>query len=346
MSLAATLTAPRTIEMQDRPDPKAEDGEVVIAVEHAGVCGTDLALYSGDYPVPLPLVCGHEFAGVVTSVGRKVDEKWIGKRVTAEINNTCTAYNSPTPCRACLRGMPNHCQNRTVTGIISKDGAFAEQVVVPAGVLHEIPAYVDPVAATLTEPLAAALQTFEMTPPGEGDVVTVLGPGRLGILIVFAASVVHDLKVIAVSRSKEKRDRALQFGASLACPPEEAGEVTRSMSDGLGADIVVDATGRPEGFAQALGLVRPRGTIAAKTTCGLPAEGLDMTKLVVDELCVQGSRCGPFKPAVDILSQHQDRLRKLVTSIQPLHNAPEAIESAFHENKVILAMQSSGPLEL
>lgn len=338
MPLAATLTAPKTLELQDRPDPEPGPGEVVISVEHAGVCGTDLALYSGDYPVPLPLVCGHEFVGIVTAASRKADETWIGKRVTAEINNTCTAYQSPTPCRACLRGMPNHCQNRTVTGILSKDGAFAEKVVVPAGVLHEIPAHVDPVAATLTEPLAAALQTFEMTPPQEGDVVVVLGPGRLGVLIVFAAAVVHNLEVIAVARTEEKRRRALQFGAAHACPPEEAGPLTKSLTGGLGADIVIDATGRPEGFAQALGLVRPRGTIAAKTTCGLPAEGLDMTKLVVDELCVQGSRCGPFQPALDILSRHQDRLKKLITSMQPLHKAPEAVESAFHENKVLLSM--------
>lgn len=339
MPRAATLISPRTIELQDRPQATAGEGEVVLGVEHAGVCGTDLALFSGDYPVPLPLVCGHEFVGTVTATGGNVDPSWQGQRVTAEINNTCTAYGSPTPCRACQRNMPSHCQRRTVTGIISKDGAFADEVVVPAGALHAIPDGIDPVAATLIEPLAAALQTFVMTPPKANDVVVVLGPGRLGILIVFAASLVHNLEVVAVSRSRTKRDRALQFGASLACPPENARDVIHSMTDGLGADIVVDATGRPEGFAQALGLVRPQGTISAKTTCGLPAEGLDMTKLVVDELCVQGSRCGPFAPAVEILAQHQDRLRSLITSLQPLANAQAAIESAFSENKVVLSMQ-------
>ncbi|MGP0566369.1 MULTISPECIES: alcohol dehydrogenase catalytic domain-containing protein [unclassified Nitrospina] len=339
MPRAATLISPGTIELQDRPEAKAGAGEVVIGVEHAGVCGTDLALFSGDYPVPLPLVCGHEFVGTVTETGGNVDPEWKGKRVTAEINNTCTAYGSPTPCRACQRNIPSHCQNRTVTGIISKDGAFAEEIVVPAGTLHEIPEGIDPVAATLIEPLAAALQTFVMTPPKENDVVVVLGPGRLGILIVFVASVVHNLKVVTVSRSLEKRERALQFGATEACSPENARNRIHRMTDGLGADIVVDATGRPEGFAQALGLVRPRGTISAKTTCGLPAEGLDMTKLVVDELCVQGSRCGPFAPAVEILAQHQDRLKSLITSVQPLTNAQSAIESAFSENKVVISMR-------
>ncbi|CAI2717940.1 alcohol dehydrogenase catalytic domain-containing protein [Nitrospina watsonii] len=339
MSLAATLTAPKTLVMQDRPAAQAGPGEVVIAVEHAGVCGTDLALYSGDYSVPLPLVCGHEFVGRVTATGEKVDTNWKGHRVTAEINNTCTAYRSPTPCRACQRGMPSHCQTRTVTGIISKDGAFAEEVVVPAGVLHRIPDGIDPIAATLIEPLAAALQTFVMTPPKETDVVAVLGPGRLGILIVFVAAVVHGLDVIAVSRSESKRTRALEYGAALACAPEQAGDIVRGQSAGLGADIVIDATGQPQGFAEALGLVRPRGTISAKTTCGLPAQGLDMTRLVVDELCVQGSRCGPFAPAVNILEQHQDRLKTLITSVQPLQNAHAAIESAFHENKVVLSMQ-------
>ena len=186
MPLAATLVAPRTIELSERDALKPKPHEVVIAVEHAGVCGTDLALFSGDYSVPLPLVCGHEFVGTVSAIGKETDASWLGKRVTAEINNTCLAYRSPSPCPACTRNMPHHCLKRTVTGIISHHGAFAEEVVVPAGTLHELPATVDPVTATLTEPLAAALQTFAMTPVQGNETVVVLGPGRLGILIVFA----------------------------------------------------------------------------------------------------------------------------------------------------------------
>ena len=337
MPLAATLIAPRTMELRKRGALKPESNEVVIAIEHAGICGTDLALFSGDYNVSLPLVCGHEFAGTVTSAGDGADRSWLGKRVTAEINNTCIACNNPSPCPACTRGMPHHCLKRTVTGIIAHNGAFAEEVAVPAGALHAVPATVDPVTATLTEPLAAALQTFVVTPAQESETVVVQGAGRLGILIVFVAAL-RGLNVIAVSRSEAKRKRALQFGASEAWTPDQVETKIREATGGLGADIVVEATGQSDGIQQALKWVRPRGTVSIKTTCGLSGGEMDWTRLVVDEICIQGSRCGPFEPALEILAKHQDKLRKLITSLQPLTEVQKAMESAVHEDKIVLSM--------
>lgn len=337
MPLAATLTAPGTIELQDREPLNPKSREVVIAVEHAGVCGTDLALFSGNYTVPLPLVCGHEFVGTVAAVGKEVDASWLGKRVTAEINNTCIAYGSPSLCPACIRDMPHHCQKRTVTGIISHNGAFAEEVVVPAGVLHEMPESIDPVTATLTEPLAAALQTFVMTPLQSNETMVVVGPGRLGILIVFVAAL-RGLKVLAVSRSEAKRERALRFGAFEACTPENAEARIRETTEGLGADLVVEATGQSDSIQQALKLVRPRGTLSLKTTCGATGGVIDWTRLVVDEIRIQGSRCGPFEPALELLAEHQEKLRSLITSLQPLTQAQKALESATYEDKVVLCM--------
>jgi len=335
MPKAAQLTAPGVIAIVERDPLIPADHEVVIGVETAGVCGTDLALFSGDYPVPLPLVCGHEFVGIVKSIGKEADKRWLGRRVTAEINNTCIAYSRSPLCRACEMGMPGHCQKRTVTGIINHDGAFAEEVTVAQGTLHEIPESLDAVTAALTEPLAAALQTFAMSPVTGDETVVVCGPGRLGILIVFAAAL-KGCRVVAVSRSQKKRQRALNFGASKACSPEEAETAIKAITRGLGADIVVDATGHAEGTAQALSLVRPRGVVSVKTTCGLPAEGLDMTKLVVDEIRLQGSRCGPFGPALKILAEHRESLKSLITSIRPLLQTQEALESASSENKVML----------
>ncbi|PIQ95465.1 MAG: alcohol dehydrogenase [Nitrospinae bacterium CG11_big_fil_rev_8_21_14_0_20_56_8] len=333
---SAQLTAARKIEIAEREPLSAGPGEAVIGVEYAGICGTDLALFTGNYPVPLPLVCGHEFTGRVKSVGPGVDARWVGRRVTAEINNTCLALGR-APCTACRRGLPGHCLNRTVTGIIQQDGAFAEECAVGGGCLHEIPETVDSLAAVLTEPLAAALQIFEMTPPQTSDVVVVLGPGRLGILIVFAAAL-RGLTVYAVSRSGMKRSRALDYGARETFTPEESHDAVRQRTEGLGADIVVDATGNPDGLGQALGLVRPRGTICCKTTCGLPETGLDMTRLVVNEIRVQGSRCGPFSPSLKLIESHQDRLKALITSIRLLTEAQSALESAFREDKVVLAI--------
>jgi threonine dehydrogenase-like Zn-dependent dehydrogenase len=337
MPKIAQLTATRTIVINDRSALVAGANEVIIGVETAGICGTDLALFSGDYPVPLPLVCGHEFVGQIKSVGVGVDKQWLDKRVTAEINNTCTAFNRSPLCTACQRGMSSHCQQRTVTGIINHAGAFAEEVAVAQGTLHEIPKGMAPATATLTEPLAAALQTFEMSPVTGNETVVVIGPGRLGILIVFVAAL-RGCRVVAISRSETKRTRSLDFGASHAFSPEEAKSAIKEMTGGLGADIVVDATGQPDGITEALSLVRPRGIVSVKTTCGLPAQGLDMTKLVVDEICLQGSRCGPFGPALEILEKHQDQLKTLITSTRPLTETQQALESAYIENKVLIRM--------
>ncbi len=332
------LIAPQKIEIKEIECLSAGPGEAIIEVQHAGVCGTDLALFHGDYPVPLPHVCGHEFTGRVKNVGNGVDTKWVGKTVTAEINNTCLAYGKTTLCTACKKGVPSHCQTRTVTGIINHDGAFADEVKVAAGTLHEIPSNVDPLIATLTEPLAAALQTFEMSPIEKNETLVVLGPGRLGILVIFAASL-KGIKTIAVSRSETKRNRAIQFGAEHTFTPDNAIEEIKNKTEGLGADMVIDTTGNPGGITQALKLVRPQGTISCKTTCGLPATGLDMTQLVVDEIRLQGSRCGPFKPALKIIQSHQQKLKSLISSIRPLEETQTALESASKENKVVLNMR-------
>ncbi len=201
--------------------------------------------------------------------------------------------------------------------------------------MHEIPESVDSVTATLTEPLAAAIQTFEMTPVDKDETVVVLGPGRLGILIVFVAAL-KGARVIAVSRSESKRKRAVSYGATHAFSPESADAQIKSLTHELGADIVVDATGSAEGLAQAQQLVRPRGTISVKTTCGLPEHGLNITKLVVDEVSMQGSRCGPFQPALKLLEKHHERLRELITSVRSLDDAQSALGSAYNENKVVI----------
>ena len=172
----AQLSTPGKIELKHREPLTAGPGEAIIDVQYAGVCNTDFALFRGDYPVPLPHVCGHELTGNVKRVGENVDKNWIGKTVTAEINNTCIVYGKKTLCAACAKSVPSHCLKRTVTGIIGHEGAFADEVIVAAGTLHEIPSNIDPLIATLTEPLAAALQTFEMSPVGKNETLVIIGP--------------------------------------------------------------------------------------------------------------------------------------------------------------------------
>lgn len=338
MPLAARLNAVGRLELEDRPPLAPGAGELVLAVDACGVCGTDLALASGDYEVPLPLVPGHEIVGTVSEVGPSVAPSLVGARVTAEINNTCIARAGTTPCAACRAGAASHCLTRTVTGIISHDGGYAEQVLLPAAVVHALPDDLDAITATLVEPLAAALQTFVMSPISADELIVVVGPGRLGVLVVFVAARLG-ARVVAVSRSPARRRRALRFGADRALAPEHARSAVLDMTDGLGAPLVVDSTGQAEGVELAMGLCRPRGTIACKTTCGLPSRGLPMTRLVVDELRLQGSRCGPFDRAIPLVTAHQRLLRGLVSDVLPVTRVGDAIELARRVDKVVLTMR-------
>ncbi|MBN1916721.1 MAG: alcohol dehydrogenase catalytic domain-containing protein [Verrucomicrobia bacterium] len=333
----AELTAPYTVRMRTWPADALRRHETLVEVRAAGVCGTDIAIYTGSYAVPLPLVLGHEFCGVVREVGEGADRSLAGKRVVGEINTTCLAWRRDDPCPACRDGRPNHCTQRDVLGIVGASGAFATHVCVPEGSLHVLPDEVSDETAVFIEPLAAAIRTFELSPFAEGSCVVVLGAGRLGTLVVWVARQLGG-QVIAVAPSEKSRTRALEFGAELAFSPhdDKLAKAVAAATGGLGADLVVEATGLPEGFGRALELVRPRGTIALKTTCGLPSGGVDATKLVVDEITVQGSRCGPFDKAILFLTRHKPDIESLVERVFPLHETAAAIEAARTATKVLI----------
>jgi alcohol dehydrogenase len=337
MYTAAVLHKPSQIIIEERVEPQLEGNEALIKVNYAGVCGTDIAIFSGEYTVPLPLVLGHEFTGEVSAVGSEVSSDLIGKRVTAEINNTCIAYKRKELCPACRRNLPNHCTQRTVVGIISHDGAFAQLVKVPVGSVHELPANISSQEGVFVEPLAAAIQTFEVTKIKTGNTVVVLGIGRLGILICAAASLMG-AKTIAVSRSTDKLQRAIKYGATetIDASKNDVIQYIKMITDGLGADVVVECTGSSVGINTAINLVRPRGTIALKTTCGIPADNIDTTKLVVDEIRIQGSRCGPFDKAIDLLQAGKISVAPLIEDIYPLQDVVQAIESAKQASKILI----------
>ncbi|HPS02220.1 MAG TPA: alcohol dehydrogenase catalytic domain-containing protein [Candidatus Sumerlaeota bacterium] len=346
--LAAVLTAPGVLEIQDRPTLVPGAGEAVLDVHLAGVCGTDLALYSGDYPVPLPLVLGHEFVGRVASVGAGADPALVGRRATAEINNSCP-QNSESPCVACQMGMPTHCLRRTTTGIVAHDGAFAQQICVPVDNLHLLPDGLTDREAVFVEPLAAALQTFDMSPLKPGQTVVVLGAGRLGYLVAGVARA-RGARVLAVARSQASCDRierlleveTLQSGS----PDEVVAKVLdwvaiqrgQASSEKMGADHVVEATGSgsSEILALASRLVRPRGTIHLKSTPGAFTPGISLTDLVVNEVRLQGSRCGRFAPAIEFLAKRLFPVAELVSEEYPLAQAALALERARHVSKVVL----------
>lgn len=340
---AMVLVAPRAFEKQQRTVPTLGPNEVLIRAHYAGVCGTDLALFNGQYEVPLPLVLGHEFSGRVKAVGDDVSEHWIGRRVVADINNTCRSYKRDNMCPECQRQNSNHCRERTVLGIIEADGAFAEYIRVPAYNLHPIPDVLSDQVAVLVEPMAAALQTFVKRPLEPNERVVVMGAGRLGGLIVAAAKS-KGAEVIAISRHAKRRAFAQIFGADhvLAPSPTLSSEI-RELWGGELADVVVDATGHPDGLQAALECVRPCGTLCLKTTVGQPST-LAMTRIVVDEIQLSSSRCGSFSEAIHFLEQNPFPFDEWFQGTYPLSQLGSALQAAQEPGKILIDLQHTASI--
>ncbi len=287
-------------EVVERPDPAPAPGEAIVRVRLAGICGTDLEL-AGGY-MDFRGVPGHEFVGVVEEAPQP---GWAGRRVVGEINVACG------DCLACEAGRARHCPRRSVLGILRRDGAFAERLALPVANLHEVPEGVPDDAAVLVEPLAAAYAVLEQV-PGAGRLRSaVLGDGRLGQLCAQVLRRAGSEPVV-FGRHPEKLRRLdrLGFSTFLASdPPADRG-----------FDLVVEATGSPDGVAAALDLVRPRGTVVIKsTTRGRPPVGV--SKLVVNEITMIGSRCGPFPAALRHLVEEPDALAGMVSARYPLEEA-------------------------
>lgn len=305
------------LHLAEIPPPEPEPHEAVIRVHRAGICGTDLAILQGYADVRG--VLGHELVGEV--VEAEMAPQWVGRRVVAEINVACGR------CDRCRAGLTNHCSRREVVGVRGRAGAMAEEVVVPVENLHAVPDAVDDDAAVFVEPLAAAFRIVEQLDIGASTHVGVWGDGRLGLLIAMAlASTGCALTV--VGRHPHKLELIRHTGATL-----------RASDDVLRADfdVAIDATGRADGFEQALAHVRPGGAVVLKSTLSEPLT-LDPSRLVVDEIRLLGSRCGPFPPAIAALAEGAIDPRPLVDMVYPLRHGLEAFEHAARSGtlKVLL----------
>jgi threonine dehydrogenase-like Zn-dependent dehydrogenase len=285
---------------RDLAEPRAAEGETTLRVRVAGICDTDLQLAKGY--MGFQGVLGHEFVGETAS----------GRRVTAEINNAC--HRCPT----CLAGRPGHCPARTVLGILGHDGAMAEQVSVPTRNLHEIPDSVDDRQAVFIEPLAAAFRITEQVGLGPDVKMAVLGDGKLGLLCAWVARL-SGAEVHLIGKHPEK----------LALAGEGVSTHMLEQAHGLrrGFDVVADCTGSSTGLPTALGLVVPCGTVVLKTTVA-GEYSLDLAPVVIDEVRVVGSRCGPFPKAIEALAAGAVDVRPLVAAVYPLDEAEEAFLAA------------------
>jgi threonine dehydrogenase-like Zn-dependent dehydrogenase len=291
----------------DIAEPEPGAGEALVRVRLAGVCATDLELLRGYGPFRGAL--GHEFVGEIAAAPDAPGR--VGERVVGEINVACGR------CRECLAGRPTHCERRRVAGIRGHDGAFAEYLCLPLVNLYRVPDSVPDGAAVFAEPLAAALEIPRQISIGPDQRVLVVGAGRLGQLIARVLALTGcALAVVA----RHAQQRALLEAVGIPWIVEDA-VPQRAL------DIVVEATGSPGGFALARHAVRPRGTVVLKSTY----QGLlraDFSALVVDEITLIGSRCGPFPAALRLLQQGLIDPSPLVDARYPLADAVAALHRA------------------
>lgn len=294
----------------DYPRPGVGADDALIRVTLAGICSTDLELVKG-YAGGFRGVLGHEFVGVVEAVGLADATEWIGRRVVGSINLGCRR------CAVCLGEGPEHCPNRTTLGIHNKDGVFADYVTLPVANLLSVPDNVADEEAVFTEPLAAALRIREQIAVRPAARAAVVGPGRLGLLVGQVLALAGT-DVIVLGRRVASLDLPRQLGLAT-------GVVDDAADDSF--DLVVEATGNDAGFAHSLRLVRPRGTLVLKSTFHGNAN-INLTKLVVAEINVVGSRCGPFAPALRLLARGAVAVRPLIEAEYPLADALAAFARA------------------
>lgn len=300
--------------VQDYPTPELAPGEALIRPHLTGICNTDIEITRGY--MDFHGVLGHEFVGTVVACA---DEGWVGQRVVGEINAACRT------CPTCLRGDASHCPQRTTLGIYGRNGAMAELMTLPVSCLLPVPASVPDEVAVFTEPLAAAMEIVEQSHIRPTERVAVVGDGKLGAMIVQVLRLTGcDLTL--VGRHPERwglyNDQAVRCLATAALPNEQF-------------DVVVDCTGNPEGLATARQLVRPRGRLILKSTFQAESQ-LNLTRLVVDEVQLIGSRCGPFAPALKILERGLVTTAPLVSALFPLQAGIQAFAAAHGNMKVLL----------
>ena len=299
-------------------DPDPADG-VCVDVIQAGICETDLQLCQGY--MGFRGVLGHEFVGIARTGTHA------GRRVVGEINCGCES------CSWCRRKLQNHCPSRTVVGILNHSGAFADTVVIPESNLHVIPDNVSDDEAVFVEPLAAACRIPQQVELQSGSKTLVLGAGRLGNLCAQVLKH-HHCDVVVRGRHEPKLNLLRELDIA-------AGDASESLPP-QSFDLVVDCTGSESGLADALSFVRPLGTVVMKTTVAAP-HSLNLADIVIHEIRLVGSRCGPFDDAISMLQQRQVQVTQLISARYPLEQAVDAMEQAARRDmlKVLLDVNTS-----
>jgi alcohol dehydrogenase len=304
-----------------KPLPKLRKGWALIRVRLAGICHTDVEILRGYHN--FQGTPGHEFVGEVAEVlGARATEKreWLGRRVCGEINVACSAYGFRPICDFCKRGWKTHCARRTVLGIVGYDGAFAEYLALPLENLHIVPDRVSGEQAVFVEPLAAACEILDQVDVKKFKTAAVLGDGKLAQLI---ALVLRTSVPSVVMYGKYENKLALARRAGIETK-KVFGDASDLKTIRVKFPLLVEATGSPSGLALAQQMTEPRGTLVLKSTFHGAAR-VETWPIVVKEITVVGSRCGPFDKAITLLRSGKVDPTPLITRTFPLADAANAM---------------------
>ncbi|MGC8659103.1 MAG: MDR/zinc-dependent alcohol dehydrogenase-like family protein [Desulfomonilaceae bacterium] len=296
------------LELQERAIPKIAQGQSLVKIALAGICRTDLEIFKGY--MNFKGVPGHEFVGTVQESS---DSAMVGNTVVGEINAGCGE------CSFCKAGLERHCERRTVLGIAGMDGVFAQYVVLPTANLCVVPESVSEESAVFVEPIAAATEILEQTHIAPASDTLIIGDGRLAYLIFLILRLTGSNLTVA---SKHQNKRALfeRMGATVISSSEIPQYKKRF-------DFVVEASGSPTGWNLGVSLVKPRGVIILKSTYHGDLD-VEAARLVINEITIVGSRCGRFRPALNLLERGLINPTVLISEVFDLDDFSTAFEKA------------------
>ena len=321
-----------------KPLPRLRRGWALVRVRLAGICNTDVEILRGYHS--FRGTPGHEFVGEVTEVlGLPESERgrWVGRRVTGEINVSCSAYGYHPVCEFCRRGLKTHCARRTVLGIVNHDGAFAEYLALPLENLHRIPDSITDEQAVFVEPLAAACEILDQVNVHKFREAAVLGDGKLAQLIARVLRTALP-RVEMYGKHQDKLSLARRAKIETRRVAGDASDLKRIKET---FPLVIEATGSPTGLTLAQHMTEPRGTLVLKSTFHGVAP-VETWPIVVKEITVVGSRCGPFAEAISLLRSGKVDPTPLITRTFPLAEAPAAIGFA-QKASVMKVLLKAGP---
>ena len=332
--MAAVLYGKENLQIEAVPVPQIDKGDVLVRVQAALTCGTDVKVFQRGYHARMivpPALFGHELAGDIVAVGDRVKKFRPGQRVVAANSAPCMK------CFYCRRGAQNLCED-----LLFNNGAYAEYIRIPARIvernMHEMPAHVSYQDCALVEPLACVLRGLDETGIERGDNVAIIGLGPIGLMFVRVAKA-YGARVIAIGRRQTQLDRASKMGADevlISSDPDKTVRQVRDLTGGRGADVAIEAVGLPDLWESATRMLRRGGTVNFFGGC--PNDSLislDTSLLHYSEITCKASfhhTPGHVRKALDLVSRGEVTARDFVNREEPLTNLLEVMRHLMSHN--------------